>query len=556
MNWGTRTAALATVALLLTGCGGPTGPATGLKNTDDVLLEDVNRADPATLRDGGELRWPVTQLADNWNNFELGGTHIDGYRMLSTVMPSLFVQKADSTVVENPDYLLESTLASSSPQVVTYRLNPKARWSDGRAFSWEDFAAQASALSGKAAGYRVALTAGYEDIAKVERGDTDQDVKVTFAKTYAEWRGLFSPLYPKQAMATAEAFNTGWREAPQLTAGPFKIGTIDPTARFVTVVRDDRWWGAKPKLDKITFRQVDKPALADALANGAIDLYEVGSSIDLFTRAQSIPGVVTRQALTPDYLHLTFNSGGALADPKLRVALMRGVDTRNITKALLGRMVEDEAHVVGNHLYLLGSRHYVDNSAVASFDVEAARGELDALGWRMNGEYRAKDGKELVVRFVGPTPNPVSDQVSKLLLGQFAAIGVKLSIEAVPATEYFKGYVNVGNFDITCFGWKKGPYPISSTKGIYHLDPANVNQNYGRVGNDTINRLITEGTAELDDAKRAELANRLDREIWRAGHHLPLYQVPGAVAVRSTLANVGAIGSASPPEWVNIGFTG
>ncbi|KOV81784.1 hypothetical protein ADL03_27365 [Nocardia sp. NRRL S-836] len=540
----------------MTACGGPAAPTTGLKNTDDVQLEDVNRTDPGKLRDGGELRWPVSQLADNWNNFELSGTHVDGYRMISTVMPSLFVQKADATVATNPDYLLDAKLVSSSPQVVTYRLNPRARWSDGRAFSWEDFAAQATALSGRAAGYRVALTAGYEDIAEVERGESDQDVKVTFARTYAEWRGLFSPLYPKQAMASAEAFNTGWRDGPKLTAGPFKVGTVDPTARFVTVVRDDAWWGARPKLDKITFRQVDKPALAEALANGAIDLYEVGSSIDLFTRAQSIPGVVTRQALTPDYLHLTFGSAGALADPRLRVALMRGVDTRNITKALLGKMVRDEAHVVGNHLYLLGSPHYADNSAVASFDVEAARRELDALGWRLNGEYRAKDGAELTVRFVGPTPNPVSDQVSKLLQSQFKTIGVQLSIEAVPATEYFKGYVNVGNFDITCFGWKKGPYPISSSKGIYDLDPANVNQNYGRVGNDTINRLIREGTAELDDAKRADLANRLDQEIWRAGHQLPLYQLPGAVAIRSTLANAGAIGAASPPEWVSIGFTG
>ncbi|WP_218920494.1 ABC transporter family substrate-binding protein [Lentzea guizhouensis] len=434
MNRGTKTTALAAVALLLAACGGPTAPSTGLKDATDAQLEDVNRTDPAKLKDGGELRWPVTQLADNWNNFELTGTHIDGYRMISTVMPSPFVLKADSTVAENPDYLLEAKLVSSSPQVVTYRLNPKARWSDGRQFSWEDFAAQANALSGKAAGYKVALTAGYEDIAKVERGGSDQDVKVTFARTYAEWRGLFSPLYPKQAMASAEAFNTGWQDAPQVTAGPFKIGTIDPVAKFVTVVRDDTWWGARPKLDSITFRQVDKPALADALANGAIDLYEVGSSIDLFTRAQSIPGVTVRQAQTPDYLHLTFNGGGTLADPKLRVALMRGIDTKIITKALLGQMVKDEAHVVGNHFLLLGSKDYRDNSAVASFDVEAARKELDALGWRMNGEYRAKDGKELVVRFVGPTPNPVSDQISKLVLTQFKEIGVKLAIETVPAS--------------------------------------------------------------------------------------------------------------------------
>ncbi|WP_218920495.1 hypothetical protein [Lentzea guizhouensis] len=83
-----------------------------------------------------------------------------------------------------------------------------------------------------------------------------------------------------------------------------------------------------------------------------------------------------------------------------------------------------------------------------------------------------------------------------------------------------------------------------------------MNQNYGRVGSDTINRLISEGTAELDDTKRVAIANRLDEEVWKIGHHLPLYQMPGAVAIRSTLANIGAVGATSPPEWASIGFTG
>lgn len=551
--------ALTAVAVTLAACGGPATPDSGLKNPGDGLaVEDVNRTDPGKLKDGGELKWPITQLPDNWNNFEVRGTNIDGYRVLSTVMPSLFVLTADAKVATNPDYLQDAQLTSQDPQVVTYRLNPKAKWSDGRAFSWEDFEAQAKALSGKAAGYRTATTAGYEDIAKVEKGATDQEVKVTFGKRYAEWRGLFSPLYPKQLMGTAEAFNNGWQDRPQITGGPFQVGTIDLTAKLVTVVRDPGWWGAKPKLDKITFRQVDKPALADALANGSIDLYEVGSSIDLYTRAQSIQGVVIRQAPTPDYLHLTFNGAetSSLADPKLRVALMRGIDTKTIAKALLGKMVKGDAHVVGNHFYLHGSEMYKDNSAVASFDVEAAKKELDALGWKENGEYRAKDGKELAVRFVGPAQNPVSDQISKLVQSQLKAIGVRISIESVPPGDYFRQFVNVGSFDITAFGWKKGAYPISSTKSIYYLNKDNISQNYGRVGNDTINKMIEEATAELDDAKRAALANRLDEEVWRVGHHLPLYQIPGAVAIRGTLANLGAIGAASPPEWVKIGFTG
>lgn len=550
--------AAAAVALTLAACGGPSAPP--LQNPADKghALEDVNRTDPGKLKDGGELKFPITAMPDNWNNFELTGTAIDGYRVLSTVMPSPFAMKADATVVANPDYLTDVRLVSQNPQVVTYKINPKAKWSDGRALSWEDFAAQAQALSGKAAGYKIAFSSGYEDIAKVERGADDQEVKVTWGKPYAEWMGMFSPLYPKQMMSSAEAFNTGWKDKPLVTGGPFKVGNIDLTAKLVTVVRDESWWGARPRLSSITFRQVDKSALGDALANGSIDFYEVGSNIDLYSKAQSIQGVQIRQAPTPDYLHLTFNGSptAPLADPKLRLALMRGIDTRNITKALLGKMIQGDAPVVGNHFYLLGAKNYVDNSAVASFNAEAAKSELDALGWKQAGDYRAKDGRELAIRFVVPAQNPVSEQISKLVQNQLKAIGVKVSIDTVPTSEFFRGYIYVGNFDISAFGWKKGAYPISSSKSIYYLAQGNVNQNYGRVGNDTINKLIEQATAELDDAKRAQLANQIDEEIWKAGHQLPVYQVPGAVAIRSTIANLGAIGATSPPEWVNIGFTG
>lgn len=59
----------------------------------------------------------------------------------------------------------------------------------------------------------------------------------------------------------------------------------------------------------------------------------------------------------------------------------------------------------------------------------------------------------------------------------------------------------------------------------------------GTVGNDTINKLFDEATAELDDDNRAALANRIDEELWKIGHQLPSRSgrpsrtsVPGAVA--------------------------
>ncbi|GAB2848331.1 ABC transporter family substrate-binding protein [Lentzea nigeriaca] len=551
--------ALVAVALTLTACGGPSKTDSGLKGAENTVGQaDINPQDASKVKDGGEFRWPVDQLPDNWNYNQLDGTNADGRRMIDTMMPNLYKQLADSTIEINKDYLEDAKLASKDPQVLEFKINPKAKWSDGTALSWQDFEAMWKSLNGTNKDYSVAGTTGYEDIEKVEKGATDQDVKVTFKKKFAEWKGLFSPLYPKSMSSSVEEFNKGWADKPKVTAGPFKIGTIDLTGKVVTVVRDDAWWGDKPKLDKITFRQVDRPAVADALANGQIDFFDIGSSIDNFTKARSMQGVTIRQAITPDYSHITFNGADSsiLKDAKLRVALMRGIDTKTITRALLGQMLKGDAQVTGNHFFLLGTKEYKDNSSIASFDKEAAKKQLDELGWKLEGETRKKDGKELVIRYVIPTPNPVSDQIAKLVQSQLKEVGAKIDIQAVPSTDFFKQYVNVGNFDMTGFRWLSSATPISDGKGIYYLDPTSTNQNYGHIGSEEINKLLDQANGELDDAKRAEITNEIDKKIWEIGHQLPLYQLPGAVAVKSNVANFGAVAFANRPyDYIHMGFT-
>lgn len=219
---------------------------------------------------------------------------------------------------------------------------------------------------------------------------------------------------------------------------------------------------------------IERPALADALANGAIDFYEVGAGIDLFQRAKGIPGVVLRDAVTPDYNHLTFNGAksAVLADPGLRTAIMRGVDTQVIARALPGRITNGEVRPVGNRMFLPGNKNYRDNSAITPFSQDAAKSELDALGWKLDGEYRVKDGRQLAPRYVVPSPNAPGEQVAKLVQSQLEQIGVKVDINAVPSAEFLTKWVFTGNFDVmgsagarACSrsGWRSRSSPSTRT---------------------------------------------------------------------------------------------
>ena len=107
-------------------------------------------------------------------------------------MPRAFVIKPDGEMTVNSDYFTSVELTSTEPQVVTYTINPKATWSDGAPITWEDFAAQINATSGKDKRFLFASPNGSERVATVTKGVDDRQAVITFARHFADWRGMFA----------------------------------------------------------------------------------------------------------------------------------------------------------------------------------------------------------------------------------------------------------------------------------------------------------------------------------------------------------------------------
>jgi len=547
--------AAATAAVLaLTACGGG-GNGGGSTDEGQVGSNDINPTPVDQLRDGGDFRWTITSLPPNFNALHLDGSEADTQDVVGSMMPNLLDVLPDGTVEPDPAYLESFELTSQDPQVVTYRLNPDATWSDGTDINWEDFRSQWQALNGSNEAFLVASTTGYEDIGSIERGADDKEVVVTFATKFSDWQSLFGGLYPRSTTSNPEVFNTGWLEGLPVTGGHFKLENIDRTANTITVVRDENFWGDPPRLDRIIYRAIPADAQIDALANNEVDFIDIGPDLNSFTRAQTLQGITVHTALAPDYRHITFNGaqGSILADPQLRVAIQKGIDRQIIGTALIGQLRPD-VRPLANHIYVEGLEGFRDNDEIVNFDPAAAGRMLDELGWTRQGDgIRTRGGQQLVIRDVIPTNVATSDQESRIVQQQLRAIGVQVNIEPVPLDNFFEGFVNVGNFDITHFSWLGTPFPASSSSSIYTLQ-TEVQQNYGRIGNDRINELFAQASAELDPQRRIEIASEADREIWALGHSLLLYQRPNIIATRSTVANFGAFGFASA-KYREIGFT-
>ncbi|MEU8848511.1 ABC transporter family substrate-binding protein [Streptomyces sp. NPDC048564] len=430
-----RTAVMRSVAFLtagvlalpaLAGCSDPDPAGKPLAG------QDIAPAGRDRIADGGTLRWAVDAVPETLNTFQ-SDADATTTRIAQATLPSMFRLDQNGRPERNPDYLESAKVVETEPkQVVLYKLNQQAVWSDGREIGAADFAAQWRALSGKDSAYWTARNAGYDRIERIERGANDLEVRVTFERPYADWQSLFSPLYPKEVMGTPDSFNDGARRKLKVTAGPFTVKKIDRKGDEVALTRNPRWWGERAKLNEIVLRAVPRDQRAAALAAGQLDLAEIdtaaarrialaapprsatasasahgsasasgtplmgpepGARLTLEQRRDQAKfrGFEVRKSLEPAYTQLALNGGDSLlADERVRRAVARAIDREELAKLVLAPLGLP-AEPVGSHLALSGQAAYADNSgAVGGQDTAEAQALLADAGWVPGGPVKEK----------------------------------------------------------------------------------------------------------------------------------------------------------------------
>ena len=533
---------LAAVTLTLAGCATqqPGGSGSG-GNAELGSASDINPQDPASLKQGGNLRLSMGALPSNFNTLNIDGNEADTASLLRPTMPRAFVVAPDGTMKVNSDYFTAVELTQTEPQVVTYTINPQAAWSDDTPITWEDIAAQINATSGKDKAFAIASPNGSDRVASVTRGGDDRQAVVTFAQHYPEWRGMFAGntmLLPKAMTADPETSNKGQLDKPGPSAGPFMVSSVDRTAQRITLTRNPKWWGTPPLLDSFTYLVLDDAARIPALQNNTIDATGI-ASLDELTIAGRTEGISIRRTPAPSWYHLTFNGapGAILSDKALRQAVAKGIDRQAIVNVSQRGLV-DNPTPLGNHIFVAGQEGYQDNSAVVGYDPEKAKAELDALGWKLNGEFREKDGKQLVIRNV-LYDSQSGRQVAQVAQNTLAQIGVKMELDVKPANGFFTNHVTVGDFDVTQFSWVGDAFSLCCLNQIF---TTGAESNFGKISSPEIDAKVEQVLDELDPAKSRQLANEVDKLLWDEVFSLALFQSPGNVAVRSNLANFGPAG--------------
>jgi peptide/nickel transport system substrate-binding protein len=567
---GTRRAVLAaalTVALACCAGPNPTGPAAQRQTgtvfaTCDANPNTCNLAEPGKLRQGGQLSYAIDKNISNWNLLSSHGNVVETGWVLSGLLPRTFITAPDLTVAMNSELLDSAKVTATYPETIVYKIKPNAVWSDGTPITADDFIYNWKVQNGRdCPDCGAAGTAGYDQIKSVGGTDNGKTVTVMFSKPFTDWKQLWgsgSPLYPahlaaqrgniKTPQGLAASFTWFATTVPTYSGGPFQIENFSNN-ESVTLVPNPKWYGSRPKLDRVTYRVIsDVDQELTALQNRQVQVIYPQPQVAQVQQVRKIPGVSSFVGLGLSWEHFDFNlTNPYLADPALRTAMFTAVDRQAIIDKTVGQFT-NKIKPLNSHNFVpqqSGYEDVVSETGQGSGNLARAKQILAAAGYRIDrGQLKTAIGMTVPpLRMRYTVRNQVRQVECELFAQMVKPLGI--TVQVVPADDLGSA-TSLGDFDIVVFSWLATPFPYS---GAAQLWTTGQGSNFGRYSNPDVDRLIAAAQNSADESLARETLNQADRRLTRDAYVLPLYQKPTFIALYNDVANIRNNSSLDGPQY-------
>mgnify|MGYP000878217959 CR=1 FL=1 len=548
-------ALLSAAALTLSGCAGTKQQEASSDSAGGVhinLKGDYNSMERDQIKDGGELTLPIYEISEQSNSLHANSV-LDTLTLWRWYNPQPVLFDGDGTWHPNPAYLTNVNAEEvDGKTVVTYDINPDAVFNDDTPIDWRAFETTWKVSSGENKDFSVSSTDGYELIESVTAGESDKQAVVTFKQPFAWWQALFNQIM-HPSVSDPQIFNEGYLKNPhpEWGSGPFKVDTFDYNGGTVTFVPNEKWWGEKPKLDKVTYRQMESQATINAYQAGEVDAVEITNK-DHLAVAKTVKDTTLRGTLRPSNYLVTLNAKTpTLEDVKVREAVFTGINRETLAQVRFNGMDYTE-NLPGSFALFQNQKGYQDNfGGLVTYDQDKAKQLLDEAGWAESGDgIREKDGKKLTLRYVTFGDSQLVKSTAAAMQKMLKDIGVDLQVEERPSSD-FSQVIAEREFDVLTSGFTSyDPYGVAYFKQVYASDSE---LNKSGTGTPEMDQKIAELQQLPTQEEQIERANELEKEALQQYGIMPYVNGPQLYATKNGLANYGSYAFALVPK-ENIGW--
>ena len=316
--------------------------------------------------------------------------------------------------------------------------------------------------------------------------------------------------------------------------GPFKLVDYKKDQEAV-LVRNDDYWGKKPKLEKVIWKTVPDPyTQVLALKAGELDLIGAAEHHSCLpyieiAKLQEDPDFEVMLHSYGRYQVIDFNfKREPFTDVRVRKAFNYAIDRELMVHTLFADLT--------NPAYLLGppapdwGPHNIDGY---SYDPEKAKQLLTGAGWRdTDGDgLLDKGGKPFTCELLVPSGEANADVVSVFVQSELKKIGVQMKVTTLESGTAWdmrkKGEYDLfvhhccGAATMACLGIGGKYHSAYGSAGVYHSDE--------------LDKLIEKAFTSLDKTERRNTFDHIWEILHEEAPSIPLYDITKPVIFRKNV---------------------
>lgn len=318
--------------------------------------------------------------------------------------------------------------------------------------------------------------------------------------------------------------------------GPFRLALREPDVKTVLTLNAQWWDKPKSNITEATLVRIASDATrVAALLSGELD-FAYPIPLQDIPRVTTTAGYKVKQGAeirvmflsldqaSPELKYASVKGQNPLKDRRVRLAMYQAIDI----EALRSRIMRNSILPTG--ILIAGGVNSVDLSMIPRpypFDPDAARRLLAEAGYPNGFEITLDCPND---RYVN------DDQVCVAVSAMFARVGLKVSVNLMPAAQFFTK-VGSGDSSFNFFGYTPSNLDAYNSMAVLmHTRDGKAGQwNVGRYSNANVDRLIGESLREMQYERRLKLVTEAMTIHRNEVGHIPLYQQGLAWGMRNSV---------------------
>ncbi len=426
-------------------------------------------------------------------------TAFASFRLLELIYEPLVNLDANLKVIPA---LAESWEFSSDGLTLTFHLRQNVKFHDGSPFSSADVIASFTRILDP--NTKDAAASNYTSIKSMNAPDANT---VVFTLSQPD-----APILAAMASVNASIVPAAMAKSGDFTStadgtGPFMLTKWTPDQETI-LTSNPNWWGGAPSISGIDIRIIpDETSIVAAMRAGTVD-FAILNDPTVATQLENDSTLQLNKVGSLSYNVLQLNPSRPPMDKlEVRQAISCAIDRQQV----LDTASLSEGKVTGP---ITSPAYQIPTDQLFCYtpDLDKAKSLLAQAG---------ESGGFTLGMIAATTEPPYAEAEAENIQSQLSQVGITVNIEKLEDSVYVARWLK-GDFDtaVALNGGRPDPYTMYAR---YFTNNGNL-QGVSNFKDDTLDKLLAQGRAETDPAKRLDIFTQFQKQITEDAPWIWLYQ--------------------------------